>query len=129
MTKPNRYQELVSDAKERIREVAAQDLERAPLASDTVLIDIREPSEWCTGHAAGAIHIPRGLLEAEIEEKVPDLDTPILLYCDGGNRSALSAESLLRMGYTHVASLAGGFREWQKARLPVVPGGSDSLRP
>ena len=125
MTQPSRYQQLVADAKERVREITVQDIERAPLTAGTVLIDIREEREWRNGHAVGAIHLSRGILEGEIEEKVPDLDTPIVLYCAGGNRSALSADNLLKMGYTNVASLAGGFREWQKARLPVVPGGSD----
>lgn len=128
MTTLNRYQQLVADAKERVREITVQDIERTPLPASTVLIDIREDSEWHKGYAAGAIHLSRGILEGEIEEKVPELDTPIVLYCAGGNRSALSADNLLKMGYTNVASLAGGFREWQKARLPVVPGGSDSLR-
>lgn len=129
MTTSNRYQQLVADAKERVREITVQDIERTPLSASTVLIDIREDGEWRKGYAAGAIHLSRGLLEGEIEEKVPDLETPIVLYCAGGNRSALSADNLLKMGYTNVASLAGGFREWQKARLPVVPGGSDSLKP
>ncbi|MGC4074415.1 MAG: rhodanese-like domain-containing protein [Nibricoccus sp.] len=128
MTKPSRYQQLVADAKARVREITVQDIERTPLTASTVLIDIREESEWSKGHAVGATHLSRGVLEGEIEEKVPELNTPIVLYCAGGNRSALSADNLLKMGYTNVASLAGGFREWQKARLPVVPGGSDSLK-
>ena len=129
MSEVSRYQALVADAKTRVREINVQDIEREPLTAGTVLIDIREDSEWSKGYAVGATHLSRGILEGEIEEKVPDLDTPIVLYCAGGNRSALSADNLLKMGYTNVASLAGGFREWQKARLPVVPGGSDSLKP
>jgi rhodanese-related sulfurtransferase len=129
MTQLNRYQQLVADAKERVREITVLDIERTPLSSSTILIDIREASEWRGGHAAGAIHLSRGILEGEIDEKVPDLETPIVLYCAGGNRSALSADNLLKMGYKNVSSLAGGFREWQKARLPIVPGGSDSLKP
>ena len=128
MTQPNRFQQLVAEAKERIREITVQEIERTPLTAGTVVIDIREEDEWNAGHAAGAIHISRGVLESEIEEKVPELDTPILLYCEGGKRSALSADALMAMGYTQVRSLAGGFREWQKARLPVVPGGSNSLK-
>ena len=128
MTQPNRYQQLVAEAKERIREITVQEIERTPLTAGTVVIDIREEDEWNAGHAAGAIHISRGVLESEIEEKVPELDTPILLYCEGGKRSALSADALMAMGYTQVRSLAGGFREWQKARLPVVPGGSNGLK-
>jgi phage shock protein E len=129
MSPPSRYQQLAADAKTRIREVTVQDLERTPLAPGTVLIDVREADEWRAGHAVGAIHFSRGVLEGAIEEKVPAPDTPILLYCDGGNRSALAADNLQKMGYTNIASLAGGFRDWQKARLPVVPGGSDALKP
>jgi phage shock protein E len=129
MSPPSRYQQLAADAKTRVREVTVQDLERTPLAPGTVLIDVREADEWRAGHAVGAIHLSRGVLEGAIEEKVPAPDTPILLYCDGGNRSALAADNLQKMGYTNVASLAGGFRDWQKARLPVVPGGSDALKP
>jgi phage shock protein E len=129
MSNLSRYQQLTADAKARIREVTAQELELSPLSPSTVVIDVREADEWRAGHAAGAIHLSRGLLEGAIEEKVPDLNTPILLYCAGGNRSALSADNLQKMGYKNVASLAGGFREWQKARLPIVPGGSDSLKP
>jgi phage shock protein E len=128
MSSSNRYQQLTADAKTRIREITVQDIERTPLASGTVVIDVREAAEWRAGHAVGAIHLSRGLLEGSIEEKVPDLATPILLYCAGGNRSALAADSLQKMGYTNVTSLAGGFAEWQKARLPIVPGGSDSLK-
>ena len=128
MSNASRYQKFTAEAKTRIREISVQDIERTPLAPGTVLIDVREAAEWRAGHAVGAIHISRGLLEGEIEEKVPDLNTPILLYCGSGNRSALAADSLQKMGYTNVTSLAGGFRDWQKARLPVVPGGSDSLK-
>ncbi|ATC65193.1 sulfurtransferase [Nibricoccus aquaticus] len=128
MTQPTRYEKLTTDAKTRIREITAQDIERTPLAPGTVLIDVRETHEWHAGHAVGAIHLSRGLLEGAIEEKVPDLETPILLYCAGGNRSALAADNLQKMGYKNVTSLVGGFRDWQKARLPVVPGGSDSLK-
>jgi phage shock protein E len=128
MSRTSLYQKLAADAKARIREITVEDLERTPLAPDAVLIDVRETAEWQAGHAVGAIHLSRGVIEQTIEEKVPDLNTPILCYCAGGNRSALVAESLQKMGYTQVASLAGGFREWQKALLPIVPGGSDSLK-
>jgi rhodanese-related sulfurtransferase len=129
MSKAKRYLELAAEAKSRIREITAQEIEGTPLAPGTVVIDVREADEWRAGHASGAIHLSRGLLEGSIEEKVPNVDTPILLYCAGGNRSALAADNLQKMGYTNVASLTGGFAEWQKARLPVVPGGSDGLKP
>lgn len=128
MNKTSRYQQLIDESKESVREVTVQELETTPLSPSSVLIDIREADEWNAGHAAGAIHLSRGVLEKEIEQKVPDPDAPILLYCAGGKRSVLAAQSLQRMGYTNVASLAGGFTDWQKARLPVVPGGCHSLK-
>ena len=128
MSPPNRYRQLVADAKTRVREITVQEIERTPSAPGMVLIDVREADDWRAGHAVGAIHLSRGLLEGAIEEKVPASDTPILLYCDSGNRSALAADTLQKMGYANVSSLAGGFRDWQKARLPIVPGGSDSLK-
>jgi rhodanese-related sulfurtransferase len=129
MSEFSRYQSLVADAKTRIREVTVQEIERNPLPAGTVLIDIRETDEWRAGYASGAVHLSRGILEGEIEERIPDLDTPIVLYCAGGNRSALAADNLQKMGYTNVRSLAGGFREWKKARLPIIPGGTDALKP
>jgi phage shock protein E len=121
MCAQERYLKLAAEAKTRVREVTVEQLEKTPLDPQTVLIDVREKEEWQNGHAVGAIHLSRGVIEGEIEEKVPNLDTPILCYCAGGNRSALAAESLQRMGYTKVSSLAGGFRAWTKARLPIMP--------
>src|SRR5687768_14684207 len=118
MNTPNRFQRLVQDAKARITEIsapdAAQEIERGAL-----LIDVREPEEWQQGHAPAAIHMPRGTIELNIEERAPELDTPIICHCGGGSRSALVAESLQRMGYTNVKSLAGGFKAWKLAGLPV----------
>jgi phage shock protein E len=128
MSHTSRYLKLAADAKANIREISVEQLETKPLSPDTVVVDVREKEEWEAGHAAGAIHLSRGTLEGSIEEKVPDLETPILLYCAGGNRSALAAESLQKMGYTNVVSLIGGFKEWQKKRLPIVPGGSDAMK-
>ncbi len=121
MASQERYLQLTADAKMRVREVTVEQIEKTPLPPETILIDVRESEEWKKGHAVGALHLSRGLIESEIEEKIPKLDTPIVLYCAGGNRSALAAESIQKMGYTNVASLAGGFRAWQKARLPVMP--------
>ena len=128
MSKPSRYLELAADAKTRIREITVEEIERAPLSPDAVIVDVREKDEWNAGHAANAIHLSRGVIESVIEEKVPALDTPILCYCSGGNRSALVADNLMKMGYTDVASLAGGFAQWQQLRLPVVPGGSNAMK-
>ena len=128
MSKLSRYLELAADAKTRIREVTVEELELAPLSPSVVIIDVREKDEWNAGHAANAIHLSRGVIESVIEEKVPALDTPILCYCSGGNRSALVADNLTKMGYINVASIAGGFAQWQKLRLPVVPGGSNGMK-
>jgi rhodanese-related sulfurtransferase len=122
-----RYLKRVAEAKTRIREVTVAEIAQKPLDPQTVVIDVRETEEWAKGHAVGAIPLSRGVIESEIEEKVPNLETPILLYCADGNRSALVADSLQKMGYTQVTSLAGGFREWAKARLPITPGGTGKL--
>ena len=86
------------------------------------LIDVREESEWAAGHLPQAEHLGRGILERDIEERVPDTAAPIVLYCGGGYRSALAAKSLQEMGYTNVLSLAGGIRAWRDAGLKTVPG-------
>jgi rhodanese-related sulfurtransferase len=107
---------LVDDAKTRIREIAAEDCRDL----DGLLVDTREDHEWDAAHAAGATHLSRGILERDIETVVPDKSTKIVLYCGGGYRSALSADSLAKMGYTNVWSLAWGWRAWQEAGLPIV---------
>jgi len=107
---------LVDEAKKGIREVTAEQCRQL----DGLLIDIREDHEWAEGHAAGATHLSRGILEREIETAVPDKSAKIVLYCGGGYRSALSAESLQKMGYTNVWSLAGGWRAWNEAGLPIT---------
>jgi len=106
---------LVDDAKTRIREITAGECRTV----DCLLVDIREDHEWDDGHAAGATHLSRGILERDIEKVAPEKSAKIVLYCGGGYRSALSAESLAKMGYTDVWSLAGGWRAWQEAGLPV----------
>jgi rhodanese-related sulfurtransferase len=106
---------LVDDAKTRIREITADECRTV----DCLVLDIREDHEWDDGHAAGATHLSRGILERDIETVAPDKAARIVLYCGGGYRSALSAESLGKMGYTNVWSLAGGWRAWQAAGLPI----------
>ncbi|HEV2198616.1 MAG TPA: rhodanese-like domain-containing protein [Bryobacteraceae bacterium] len=107
---------LVDDAKTRIREITAAEW---GASADGLLIDLREDHEWVDGHAAGATHLSRGILERDIETIAPEKSAKIVLYCGGGYRSALSAESLAKMGYTNVWSLAGGWRAWQAAGLPI----------
>ncbi len=110
------FLKLVSDAKCRIREVTVSETQKRigenPAAK---LIDVREDTEWQAGHAAGAVHLGKGIIERDIEEKVPDKTTEIILYCGGGYRSALAADVLQRMGYANVFSMAGGWRAWKES--------------
>lgn len=84
------------------------------------LVDVREGEEWRDGHIAGAVHLPRGYLELQVDEKLPDKDAPLILYCAGGNRSALATKTLRSLGYTDVRHMAGGIGRWKEAGLPVV---------
>ncbi|MEX2317689.1 MAG: rhodanese-like domain-containing protein [Pirellulales bacterium] len=118
MAQPSRFQRLAAEAKSHVREVSPEEASR-DLAAGAVLIDVRESEEFARAHAAGAIHLSRGVLELKIEEVVPDVATPILCYCGGGSRSALAAESLQRMGYTNVTNVAGGFKAWKEKGLAV----------
>ncbi len=107
--------ELFGEAKERVTQVtAAETIAKRAADSSLVLIDVREDREWNLGHAAGAVHMSRGTLESKIDAVVPRAAT-VVLYCASGNRSALAAESLTAMGYSNVASMAGGFRGWVDA--------------
>jgi rhodanese-related sulfurtransferase len=118
VSQPNRFQKLVAEAKKDITEISPGDAQQQTERGDAVLIDVREDEDWREDHAKGAKHLGRGMIELEIEEQVPDLKTPIICYCGGGSRSALVAESLQKMGYENVRSLAGGFRAWKEAGLP-----------
>lgn len=111
------FLKIVEDAKTRVREVdVARALER--VQEGARLIDVREDNEWERGHASGAEHLGRGVIERDIETKVPDHSTELILYCGGGYRSALAADNLQRMGYSNVFSLAGGWKAWKEARAP-----------
>jgi rhodanese-related sulfurtransferase len=118
MSQPNRFQKLVAEAKKHITEISPAEALEQSERDGAVLIDVREDEDWREGHAQGAKHLTRGTIELEIEEEIPDLTTPIICYCGGGSRSALVAESLQKMGYENVRSLAGGFRAWKEAGLP-----------
>ena len=118
MSQPNRFQKLVAQAKQHITEISPADARQQAERGEAVLIDVREEDDWRVDHAKGATHLSRGVIELEIEEHVPDLKKPIICYCGGGSRSALAAESLQKMGYENVRSLAGGFRAWKEADLP-----------
>jgi rhodanese-related sulfurtransferase len=118
MSQPNRFQKLVAEAKQRITEISPNDAQHEVGCGAATLLDVREREDWDAGHVEGARHLPRGEVELEIEELVPDLDQRIICYCGGGSRSALVAESLQRMGYRNVRSVAGGFRAWKEAGPP-----------
>jgi rhodanese-related sulfurtransferase len=114
------FLKIVDDAKAHINQLTiAQTRERVDKDPAVKLIDVREDREWALGRIAGAEHIGKGVIERDIEAKVPDKDTEIILYCGGGFRSALSAEALQKMGYTNVYSMDGGWREWASAGYPV----------
>ena len=113
-----RFHQLAADAKTRIREVSAAEANKEH-AQGAVLIDVREDGEFDKEHAKDAIHLSKGIVELRIEENVPDVSTPIICYCGGGSRSALVADNLQKMGYTNVASMAGGFKAWKNEGLPT----------
>jgi rhodanese-related sulfurtransferase len=115
-----RFKRLVADAKARIAEVSPVEAAEAARGG-ALLIDVRTKDDFAEAHAAGAQHLSRDMIEVEIEDIAPDPATPILCYCGGGSRSALATESLQKMGYTNVKSVAGGFRAWAEAGLPVEP--------
>ena len=109
---------LVDEAKSRIQQVDIDGYRKMPREGH-VLVDIREDREWAEGHAAGAIHLGKGVIERDIESQIPDKSTTMVLYCGGGFRSALAAEALQKMGYKNAISLDGGWRAWNAAGLPV----------
>lgn len=115
----NLFQKLVEDAKIRIKEVSVQELAMQVGENKPVLIDVREDDDWDEEHAEDAIHLKRGTIELNIQEKIPDLETPIVCYCGGGSRSALVVDNLQKMGYSNAASLAGGFKAWKASGKPT----------
>lgn len=106
------FLKLAEGARSAIREVDVAEARRRTAAGAT-LIDVREDGEWDTGHARGAIHLGKGIIERDIEKQIPDKNAEVILYCGGGFRSALAAKALGEMGYRNVASMAGGWRAWQ----------------
>jgi rhodanese-related sulfurtransferase len=119
MPEHSRFEKLVADAKKNITEISPTDAELKLKSGNTVIVDVREKDEWDEERIPDAIHLSRGMIEIEVEEKVPDLNTTIVCHCGGGGRSALAAESLQKMGYKNVRSMAGGFKAWKAAGLPV----------
>lgn len=114
------FEAICQDARSRIREVTTAEVKRKLEAGDKFhFIDVREDHEWNEGHAAGAQHLGRGIIERDIEKTVPEKDAEIVLYCGGGYRSALAADNLQKMGYTNIYSMAGGIRAWKEGGYPM----------
>jgi rhodanese-related sulfurtransferase len=116
-----RFLRLVEEAKGRIRETSVDEVQQKLDGGEKfLLIDVREESEYATDHLPGAIHLGKGILERDIEARVPSPNTPMILYCGGGFRSALAADNLQKMGYRNVLSMDGGIRGWREKGLPLV---------
>src|SRR5439155_20471725 len=114
------FLKLVQDAKTRVRECTVADVKKRLDGHDRfTLVDVREESEFAAGHLPGAVHIGKGVIERDIEAKVPDPAAPLVLYCGGGFRSALATDNLQKMGYTNVISMDGGWRGWTEKGLPT----------
>jgi rhodanese-related sulfurtransferase len=112
------FLKLVNDAKSRVKEVNIDEYQKMP-RDGHILVDVREDNEWSAGHAAGAVHLSKGIIERDVEKEVPDKSKTLVLYCGGGFRSALAADALRQMGYENAISLDGGWRAWNQAGLPV----------
>ncbi len=114
-----RFLKIVQETLTRVPEVSVEEAARESKKMGVILIDVREREEWSAGHAPRALFLSKGILERDIETRVPDPTTPIYCYCGGGYRSALAADNLQKMGYTNVKSVAGGYKAWVKAGLPI----------
>ena len=114
------FEKLVAEAKKHITEISPHDAGAKSKSGQAIIVDVREKDEWDEEHIRDAIHMSRGTIELDIEEKVPDSNAMIICHCGGGGRSALAAESLQKMGYKNVRSMAGGFKAWKAAGLPTT---------
>jgi rhodanese-related sulfurtransferase len=118
---PPRFLKIVDDAKTRVRETNVDAVKARMDRSDKfLLVDVREESEFAKDHLPGAIHLGRGIIERDIEARVPELNAEMILYCGGGFRSALAADNLQKMGYTNVISMDGGIRDWREKGFPLT---------
>lgn len=114
------FLKLVNDAKTRVKETNVADVKRRMDGGEKfMLIDVREDNEWANGHLPGAVHLGKGVIERDVEQRIPDASSKLILYCGGGYRSALAADSLQKMGYRNVESMDGGWKGWVQAGLPV----------
>ncbi|HVZ59471.1 MAG TPA: rhodanese-like domain-containing protein [Terriglobales bacterium] len=117
------FLEIVNQARKRIREASVDEVKKELEQGEKfLLVDVREESEFAQDHIPGAVHMGKGVIERDVEQKVPDLATPMVLYCGGGYRSALAADNLQKMGYTNVISMNGGIREWREKEYPLTKG-------
>lgn len=115
------FLKLVGEAKKKVKETNVADVKRRLEAGEKfVLVDVREDNEWAKGHLPGAVHLGKGIIERDIEQRVPDPGAKVILYCGGGFRSALAADNLQKMGYTNVESMDGGWKGWLDAGLPTA---------
>ena len=118
-----RFLQIVEDAKKRVREWTVDEVkQKLDRGEKFTLVDVREESEYAKDHLPGAIHLGKGVIERDVEAKVPDVNTPLVLYCGGGFRSALAADNLQKMGYKNVISMDGGIRVWREKGLPLTKG-------
>ncbi len=118
-----RFLEIVNDAKSRITETTVDEVkQRLDRGEKVLLVDVREESEFAKDHLPGAIHLGKGIIERDIESRVPEVKTPMILYCGGGFRSAMAADNLQKMGYCNVRSMDGGVREWREKNYPLTRG-------
>jgi rhodanese-related sulfurtransferase len=110
-----RFLKIVEDTRKRIREVTIDEVKaKLDRKEKFLLVDVREESEYAADHLPGAVHLGKGIIERDVEARVPDQNTPMVLYCGGGFRSALAADNLQKMGYTQVLSMDGGIRGWRE---------------
>ena len=118
---PPRFLKIVDDARSRVRETNVDEVKKRLDRGDKfMLVDVREESEYAKDHLPGAIHLGKGVIERDIEARVPDLKAEMVLYCGGGFRSALAADNLQKMGYTNVISMDGGVRGWREKGFPLT---------
>lgn len=118
-----RFLRIVEDARQRTHETNVDEVKaKLDRGEKFLLVDVREESEYAKDHLPGAIHLGKGIIERDVEERVPDPSTPIVLYCGGGYRSALAADNLQKMGYTNVLSMDGGIRGWREKGFPLTRG-------
>ena len=118
---PPRFLRIVEEAKQRVHETSVDEIKaKLDRGEKFLLVDVREESEYAKDHLPGAIHLSKGIIERDIEERVPNLQAPIVLYCGGGYRSALAADNLQKMGYTNVLSMDGGIRGWREKGFPLT---------